>query len=309
MFSKIRRSNEEGSKHEIDGCIYPTSNFENILNYYNILFSRQLNYGQIIDYDAYQIIKKHNGMIAGGAIVSFITNAKINDIDVYFKSEYDKNECLNAFHDKKYPIKYTSKYATSFDVNGFEIQLITRYTAPTIENLINDFDLNLCAVGYDTETDSLHMTTHTLDDIMCRKVRLLSYDLKNPINTMYRIFKYMDRGYEINHLDIMKICIIINNMEFKTYDDLLSTLKGVSDYTLDTISKNLKENTSGDLYSVKETLAALDKAEQDVRDKKDESLMQLFKKAKSSSSMVKQVQVIQTARGQDNQESNNILGF
>jgi hypothetical protein len=147
-----------------------------------------------IPQDIWYILKNHNAILAGGALLSQKYCLNINDWDIYFKCEEDFNSAVRRLEEKGVEIHYNSKYAISYYLGDNKVQLI-RTLFGDIFKVLNSFDLKMCQIGYDLNND------HYLDNDSENR-RVEERDLDELLNPEYnrkievkRLFKYKDRGF------------------------------------------------------------------------------------------------------------------
>lgn len=149
----------------------------------------------------------HRGFIAGGCFKNLFNNEPIKDIDVFFRSENDFNNAVNALEDSDdYTRHYESSNVVAFRHNnsGVSVELIkTIFGTP--EKIISEFDFTVVKFAYykewvDDGTDEgairykaiyhkdffehLHLKRAIIDD-----------RIPKPMSTFNRLLKYRKYGY------------------------------------------------------------------------------------------------------------------
>jgi hypothetical protein len=180
-----------------------------------------------LDGDVKDIIEKE-GIIAGGAIRSLYTGAKINDIDIYLQNPESAkkvkdyiNNCLStqtgfftkmnimrllfANQLKKQP-DYISDNAWSFtnQTLGLRIQIIYRFTGKPME-LINRFDFTNSRAVYIPQDDNLVMPNDFKVAILEKRL-IFNPDCHSPVYSLDRMFKFVRGGYTIDRKNLLKLC-------------------------------------------------------------------------------------------------------
>lgn len=151
------------------------------------------------------------GMIAGGRAFSYFHNVEnpTQDIDIFFKSENDFNECMGKL--ESFSIQHCSKakvhrsdnantYYLTLDNSSHEIQLIKKNFGEYTDTL-DCFDITNCMLGYIIE-DSRKVYSRSFFISESHK----EVDIKF-INKMtpYRIAKILARGYTLSSDSICKL--------------------------------------------------------------------------------------------------------
>ena len=99
--------------------------------------------------DLIGLLKLTRGYIAGGAITSILSGAKINDIDLYFRTKEDMNYSFSVLKVRSKGKPYVTTNAISMRVLDTDIQLIVKegyYGSP--EDVIPQFDFTVNMVAF-----------------------------------------------------------------------------------------------------------------------------------------------------------------
>ena len=141
--------------------------------------------------------------IAGGACLAWYQNEPVKtDIDLYFKNGIDYQnfkaafELSNFFKTGAYTVKASTNNALTYGATDYNtgknwtIQLIKKKFYYTVEEVLDDFDITVCKIGYDGKRVVTSSTF--IPDVATRTLR---FDNINPISHK-RLVKYMAYGYE-----------------------------------------------------------------------------------------------------------------
>jgi len=128
--------------------------------------------------------------IAGGSVADIIAQRDINDIDVYFRSEFEYYEAVKLLEQYSVII-HSTNYATTFNYNNYTIQLV-KFVFGVYEEITDTFDLNVCKVYIDSEYNSDTTSYNIIVD-------------RIHTQTPSRIRKYIDKGYNIEYHEILRI--------------------------------------------------------------------------------------------------------
>lgn len=207
---------------------------------------------QLSGADLINDFKQNNVMIAGGAITSIFTNKKINDYDIYFRSKDEYNYINKILENKDKFVKLVST-ETADTYKNFEkeitIQLI-KLPELFLDNpadIIKEFDFIMCMGIYDFKTDNIILDKDFLKDNSQRRL-VFNIEAKYPICSLYRMKKYMNKGYEISGAEIIKLGLCIQKLNIKDYSDLKRHLLGIDTLML----KELTDKLDSDEYAKKE---------------------------------------------------------
>src|SRR5690606_29159178 len=93
-----------------------------------------------------------NAFIAGGAVTSAFTNAKINDVDVYFKSRRAfETGVYQAYEDGLWCVAASKRAVTFADSSGNIVQLMHFDYFPTAEDIFKAFDFTVVMGALDLD--------------------------------------------------------------------------------------------------------------------------------------------------------------
>ena len=201
---------------------------------------------QLQDIDLINDFRQNNVMIAGGAITSIFTNNKINDYDLYFRStnEYDYiNKLLLNKEGFKSIVSTQSAETYKNNEKNITIQLIKleRMFFDNPEDTIKEFDYSVCMGAYDFKTDSFVFDKNFIKH-NAQKRLVYNINCKYPICALYRLKKYMKKGYEISGAELIKLALAVHKLNLKTYADLKEQLLGIDTLMLKELTEKLESN-------------------------------------------------------------------
>ena len=167
-----------------------------------------------------EVLRNNRAIIAGGSIISIINNQVINDIDIYFHNKEDFENTVRYFVHGNYIPLYVSNNA----VTAGNKQFIYCKFCDNIENLLNTFDIYACMGAYDVATDTFYFHSNFFFDNMNKRIVLNNY-ISLPSTTLFRVIKYINKGYKIDKKEIFKLLIIILSSNVKSIEDLKDETK------------------------------------------------------------------------------------
>lgn len=187
-------------------------------------------------------IIKTSWYIAGGACTSVFSGTSVNDLDIYFESIEDLQSAIQYIRTnvKTDEESFVTECAFSFKRNGLRIQYIKKIVGKPIE-LIKQFDFSICECAYLPETKEFVMGEDFLADLCARRLRY-NIDGKYPIASLWRLKKYIERGFKLPAIESIKLSLCINNLNIKTFRDLKEQLEGIDTLFLKELTDVLIDN-------------------------------------------------------------------
>ncbi|PWL18854.1 hypothetical protein DKP76_07270 [Falsochrobactrum shanghaiense] len=171
--------------------------------------------------------------IAGGAVTSAFTNAKINDVDVYFKSRRAfETGVYQAYEDGLWCVA-ASKRAVTFVSGDTIAQLMHFDYFPTADAIFAAFDYTVCmgALDLDVHQRDGHPDSGFIfhpDFLKHNSQRFLKFNpgTRYPLASATRVLKYQQRGYTIGKGDMMKIALAVRGVRIESWEDLKDQIGG-----------------------------------------------------------------------------------
>lgn len=190
--------------------------------------------------NVYDLLKEEKAFLAGGAITSLFCNREINDWDIYFRSKWSAGRvALDAYEDNEFlsshELLFNSLTGKSLMCTSTEtqasIQLITFQYFKDVASLFNTFDFTVCMGAYDFETETFILHP---DFMMHNSQRFLKYNPKTayPMISALRVQKYVDKGYTISKLEMMRILATISQIKIDSWGDAEEHLGGMYAQTI-----------------------------------------------------------------------------
>lgn len=159
------------------------------------------------------IIEK--GYITGGCIPSMITDQWVNDYDIYFKDKESAENIKQYFTDNKESYnknrdKYKCKLITDNAINlDNKIQLITKwYGSP--EQVTNNFDWAHIKSWYNCNSKLIVMCNDVYQLLVEKELKYTGSQY--PLSSLFRLKKYLAKGWTISNNDILRIVLDIMNI-------------------------------------------------------------------------------------------------
>lgn len=186
-----------------------------------------------------KLLRKWEVIIAGGAITSAFTYSKINDIDCYFKSKEHLIGLLNDVDKISDPyfevfttcFKYFTNKATlvrDFDT-GQDVQYVYQKYYETTQDIFDNFDftINMGAIklGKTPEEDLVVLHKDFEKHCLSRKL-VVNTKSQYPLVSMFRVGKYKERGYSLDNKELLKMLLMVNNLEIGSWDQVKEHFSG-----------------------------------------------------------------------------------
>lgn len=189
-----------------------------------------------------------DAFVAGGAVTSVFTGAKINDVDVYFKSRRAfETAVYQAYEDGLWCVASSKRAVTFADRGGAVAQLMHFDYFPTADSIFAAFDYTICMGALDLdaapkkEWNSKTFEFDTIgedhpdsgfvfhpDFLKHNSQRFLKFNpgTRYPLASATRVLKYQQRGYTIGKGDMMKIALAVRGVKIDTWEDLKDQIGG-----------------------------------------------------------------------------------
>lgn len=156
----------------------------------------------------------HDGFIAGGCFKNIFRNEKIKDIDIFFKSEEDFNKAVQFYnYHGKYIFSYENKNTISYlnKETGIRVELI-RNTYGSPEEILSNFDFSIVKFAYFKSDDHNKCVYHEyfFEHLTLKKL-VLNKEIKYPISTWNRTYRYAKYGYGLCRESKANLIIAMNN--------------------------------------------------------------------------------------------------
>lgn len=165
------------------------------------------------------------GWIAGGAVTSVFTNAKINDFDLYFSSRGQFEEALDQAYAKNFWCVAITSRAITFKKEDALVQLMHFKWFDSPDAIFSSFDYTACMGAVNLADKSFHLHPSFLVDASRREL-CFNAGTDFPIASGVRLIKYRDRGFTISRKDTIKLLITCSFKKIETWDQLKEQIGG-----------------------------------------------------------------------------------
>jgi len=198
--------------------------------------------------------------LCGGALTSIFTNTKVNDFDLYFKSQVSF-DLLDSFFRSKYNCVYKTDNANTYEfslrskADKIKVQLIKKSKVfnKSIEAVLGVFDFSVCQAGFDFEKSVFVTHDNFIYDLSKREL-VFNKDSTAPLNTLIRIKKYLARGFSMSPKEMVRLALVINSLDLTKIEVVKENVAGLGSGELEVVTKKL---TSSNEINVEELLQEL----------------------------------------------------
>jgi len=182
-------------------------------------------------------------ILAGGAVGSVFTNKPIADFDLYFKSRAAFEGAVVDAYDLSWWCLSISPRAITFSANGVIVQMMSFRFFQTAQEIFESFDYTCCMAAFDIDTREMIFHDRFIADCSRREL-IFNHKTDFPVASGLRILKYMERGYTISKIEMIKVLIACAFVRPSGWRELAEQLGGsyAESVTLDTSKEFTKEN-------------------------------------------------------------------
>lgn len=224
-FQALQKAKHKNTEKDIDTPIYLKENsdpvgFSTIIKSSGVFDANQEKAYRYFETEEESKVIEYFGNVDenSAALTAFkddINNPKTGEqiLDEVIK---ESNEAKGSFR----PVFITENAITLSD----EIQIVTRFYG-TPEEIIEYYDYEHCKMWYDFKKSYLHLTVDAMEALMNK--RLVYSGSKFPICSLFRIKKFLNRGFTINAGQILKMAMQINELNLNDIRVLKDQLIGV----------------------------------------------------------------------------------
>lgn len=196
--------------------------------------------------------------IIGGAITSTFTSMPINDYDLYCekKEEVKKLEDIFSQFDKCIKLTETAN-AITYKYNNQIYQVIKAFVGHPVD-IMNQFDFTICMGSY-----GIHSGYFILHDTfllhLADKSLIFNTAAQYPVCSLYRVHKYLKRGYQLPPAQLLKIILKINTLNLLNPSVLKEQLEGVDTLLLKPLTDQYLQDNTQDQININDFLDFVEK--------------------------------------------------
>jgi len=208
------------------------------------------------------LIEVEGCFLAGGAILSHVTNTEVADYDLYPKKKEDIASIINfliqelgcqVVSETERSITFKTSQVKTDDGNRLIIQLIVFDEFATPEKIFETFDFTVCMAAYDYDTKEFHYHPQFFEDVASRNLNF-NTATNFPYASLIRTKKYAHRGYHLSKGEMLKIGVTIANAGLpKSWEDLEMQIGGFYGRTISINSEGIDFNFDNIIKVLSET--------------------------------------------------------
>lgn len=161
----------------------------------------------------YSVRGGFNFLIAGGYVLDkFFLGIQPKDIDLYVE---DPESLINTWR-LEATVLGEWPTAINFQIPGIDVpvQIIRRYDTIDPAEIFSQFDFTVCQVGFNNRMD-LYSSKYFLTDFRGRALEI--YGRHRPMTSMYRLRRYVKKGFVPTNDCLLDLAIAVRNMEQDTF--------------------------------------------------------------------------------------------
>lgn len=181
----------------------------------------------------YSTLKENNVIIAGGAITSIFTDREINDFDIYFRNREDLLSFYLTIKEDCHILGTTDKTFTFTD-NKKIFQAIHFDVFEDAQRVFDSFDFSINMGAYDFKTESFVLDDNFLMDNAARRL-VVKGKTSFPVVSLLRVDKYKKKGYFISKKEMLKLALLISELNFSDWKEFKSHFTGMYGSTVDVV--------------------------------------------------------------------------
>lgn len=209
-------------------------------------------------------LRDNRAVIAGGAVRAVFAGEAISDYDIYAPTTGAVANIIE-YLEKEFDFVFKTDNAITYKNDKIKVQIITMPENIGLSNdeLISKFDFTIAMGLYDLVEDTFVLGDCFLRDL-CSRELVFNTKAQYPIASMYRMKKFLKRGYKISGTEIVKMSLAIHGLKIETYRDLKPQLMGIDTLFLkDLTDLLLTKEYAEKKYDFNEFLDLLDVGETD----------------------------------------------
>ena len=171
------------------------------------------------------LLKEEDCFLAGGCLRSIINNEPISDYDLFYKSEEQAKEAAWKFmHNNEGTIKMNRNAISIWfpeKTKVEKLQFISGHVFDSPQDILDGFDFTVCGAVFNYDQNIPHITVHPefYKDTLFKNLVYVGAGTRScPVASLYRTYKYRDRGYKITQSEMLSIVEEINRRALEVGD-------------------------------------------------------------------------------------------
>jgi len=214
---------------------------------------------QYVPDELWRLLSKNCACIAGGAITAAFSRSRIKDLDVYFQLREHRDQFLKDVqlyiltkgkdHERVVELTHTDTAVTyKWDKCVLQVIIMDRFLKPDLaeacfsSHVFDNFDFTVCMAMYGIKQDQFWFHKDFMHHLASKR---LVYNTKSefPIASLFRVRKYIERGYRISAMEIVKMALKVHSLPLYNFDALANQLRGIDISYLTVVVEELKQRS------------------------------------------------------------------
>ena len=186
-------------------------------------------------YGINKILNDFNAIIAGGAVRATFAREFVSDYDIFLRTFDDFTGFNMRLRADDHKSAFETDNTISYVIKDKKFQVIKGFmfadydpndNANFAKAIIDNFDFTVCMAAYDYFTGWFELNPLFLEHLAAKS---LVYNIqgKYPLASLFRLRKYLKKGYTISGTEIIKLGLKVNNLNMSNYRELKEQLQGI----------------------------------------------------------------------------------
>lgn len=195
----------------------------------------------------HELLVKTNAAVLGGALTSIFSKREIRDFDVYTQRKEGAEELIHALGKLGLKHVYYTDHATSLRSTDRGAKTFQVITVPALwgldfgfNSILQRFDFTVCQAGYFPAGDLFLFGEYFFEHLAARQL-IYNVDGLHPIATLFRVKKYLEKGYSITGVELIKLGLKIHGLQIPDYRTLRDEILGIDLISLKRLTDHLLE--------------------------------------------------------------------
>jgi hypothetical protein len=252
VYFKRKSATKVFANHYVD-VFNKTNNLTSVNNYRPMVEEKEIvNIKGELE-ERIRIRNKSAGIaVEGQTAYRYFENQSTDVLETFFDSvTQNPIECIEEIavelHDKKKE-KYRPVFLSDNAITlSDKMQLVIRFYGD-VEDIHKNFDFVHCMCAYDHEKDELFVPQEALESILSRA--LIYKGSLYPVASVFRVRKFIERGWRITAGQLLKMIWQINELDLKDMETLNEQLIGVDRAYMHELMIHIKDTPQSKIDSI-----------------------------------------------------------
>jgi len=173
-----------------------------------------------------------NFYVAGGAVMAAFSGVPSADLDLFTEFAVTTEALIEHIRASGCTPALVTPAATTFRIDGCLVQCIQKVHGEP-HDVLELFDFTIISAAYRPADRAFILHDDFLRDLAARRLIYIPGDY--PISSLWRIKKYLARGFKIPATELIRLALTIHGIKLETYEDLRAQLEGIDMLFLKTL--------------------------------------------------------------------------